>query len=278
MKTNKNEKKVAAWDKIPGPALPTTRKKTNINDKTKKQSTTTTTENNKIQAVLSNNNERSEFATPEEWYLPNKDINSFRVCSQNIDGIPISKFSAKSVNCIHTMSESESDAWLIQETKVQWESLEEDEQWNERWRSLSGRKHKYYFAHNRNESKKVKSLPGGVGIICAGRSIGRCYEHGKDHRNLGRWVWVKMNGRGDTKLVLVSAYRPVSSSGDGPSTVIEQQRRVLSEKGIDEDPRTLLLSELSKAIQEWQFREHLFGKGNLSCSGTCNEIGLLFAY
>ena len=158
---------------------------------------------------------------------------------------------------IKTISDSSADAWLVQETNLNWLAVPPSDQWQERWPLISDQRSKTFFGWNTHEASDKPHLPGGVGIIIKGKHIGRCGPTEKDPRKLGRWVSTKLAGRRGKVLRMVSAYRPVLTATQGPATVAEQQRRVLEKEGVDEKPRQILLQDLGEAIKGWHAEGNL---------------------
>ena len=100
-----------------------------------------------------------------------------------------------------------------------------------------------------NEGKEHQY--GGVALCTIGKMATRVLKAGKDRRNLGRWAWVLYQGKGETKLRVITVYRPNKPTG-GPTTVHAQQRRELLKQQIDTDPRELFWTDLRDEVEQWK--------------------------
>jgi hypothetical protein len=68
--------------------------------------------------------------------------------------------------------------------------------------------------------------------------------------NLGRWVWIHLQGKEGHTIRLATAYRPCESPG--ASTVFHQQARGLSVNNDHRNPRDAILEDLAESIVQWQ--------------------------
>jgi hypothetical protein len=79
----------------------------------------------------------------------------------------------------------------------------------------------------------------------------RITEQGEDHSKLGRWSWLRLEGKQGHHLRVVSAYRPVESRG--PGTVFSKQERYFQRcSKRDEDPRQAFYTDLGNDIEKWK--------------------------
>jgi hypothetical protein len=84
-----------------------------------------------------------------------------------------------------------------------------------------------------------------------GRHRTRITEQGKDHSKLGRWSWLRLEGKQGHHLRVVSAYCPVESIG--PGTVFSQHKRYLQRcSNQKEDPRQAIYTDLGNDIEKWK--------------------------
>jgi hypothetical protein len=76
-----------------------------------------------------------------------------------------------------------------------------------------------------------------------------------DQIGLGRWAGHILIGKNSRHIVIITAYRPVSSSGF--NTTFQQQWRLLRNRSIDHpDPRAQLLNDLQENILKWTSRKY----------------------
>jgi hypothetical protein len=80
----------------------------------------------------------------------------------------------------------------------------------------------------------------------------RVMGQGEDHSKLGRWAWLRLEGKQGHHLRVVSAYLlPVKSRG--PGTVFSQHERYFQQcLQQDEDPRQAFYMDLCNEIEEWK--------------------------
>jgi hypothetical protein len=179
-----------------------------------------------------------------------KAIETVRITSQNINGIPEQRTHYRSREITSVISQGTSDAWLIQEPGLCWPKVDETNQWSERTKK-KGTRWNSNFGFNRTELERSEAKQaGGSAIITTNELTPRCTSRGSDPTGLGRWVWTRLEGSDGFHTRLVSAYRPCIPSSQGAGTVWEQHRRFFGE--IDRDPRQALLDDLKVEIVAWQ--------------------------
>ena len=132
-----------------------------------------------------------------------------RLGCQNVNGIPENMKTTKSKKMIHSVKDWNLDVWACSEIKIRWDKIDSRHQWAERTTGFKNRN--WLFAHNRHENGRDKFLPGGVGIMAVNEMRGRIVEKGKDPSGIGRWTWMKLAGRSEKVLRVVSFYRPSRS-------------------------------------------------------------------
>jgi hypothetical protein len=138
----------------------------------------------------------------------------------------------------------------MNEVGLNWKVVPADNQWVER---TTGRlqNSKAVFAHNTTEPDLTDTIQyGGVGVVATKELANRVISTGKDPTNLGRWVWIRMQGKEGHTVRIATAYRPCESPG--ASTVFHQQARGLSKNEDHGNPIEALTEDLAKAIQVWK--------------------------
>jgi hypothetical protein len=92
--------------------------------------------------------------------------------------------------------------------------------------------------------------PGGVSTCIMGNWTGRIVDTVQDLSGLGRWAGHILIGNNTCHIVVITAYRPVISTGF--NTVYQQQWRLMRNQNIDKpDPRSQLLHDLTTCILKW---------------------------
>jgi hypothetical protein len=172
---------------------------------------------------------------------------TFRVGMQNINMLPASAHHYKSRQLVNHIREGEYDIFFMNEVGLYWNKLDACDQWAERVTSLNDST--AVFANNTTELELSETLQyGGVGMVATGETKHRILSRGKDPTGMGRWVWMRMEGKANLRVRLVTAYRPCKSGG--ASTVFQQHSRALAKKGDFRNPRTAILEDLAEAIIE----------------------------
>jgi hypothetical protein len=174
-----------------------------------------------------------------------------RIMLHNIANIPEDKRTSKSRQLMSYIVQKQADAFLMTEVGLCWKKVDSSNQWFER---IFGkfRNARSVFAYNKTELSRTKVLqPGGVGMIVTDDASHKVCEQGRDETGLGRWTWVRLQGKDGVKVRILTAYRPCDSVG--PDTVNEQHYRYLRKhrKG-DTAPRTAFYEDLFPLIKSWK--------------------------
>ena len=64
------------------------------------------------------------------------------------------------------------------------------------------------FLIDKQDDTDTARQPGGVATILNNEVIDNVMKHGGDKRNLGRWRWVTVRGKGNVKTTIITCYRP----------------------------------------------------------------------
>ena len=153
--------------------------------------------------------------------------------------------------------------------------MDAGDQWFER---VLGKLHDSYalFAHNNQEPELTdKTQYGGVGLIASSELKHRIIDNGKDPTGLGRWVWIRIQGKEGHTTRIVSAYRPCQS--DGAGSVFRQHQRVLSASGDHRTPLVAFREDLRAEILAWKTDgDHLVIGMDANEDVRSGEINTLF--
>ena len=87
--------------------------------------------------------------------------------------------------------------------------------------------------------------------ISTGGLSHRAIISGADESGMGRWSWTLYMGKNDTKLRVISGYRPNPDYTDRPGSVYSQQERSLREREDDRNPRKAFTQDLAKDLDAW---------------------------
>jgi hypothetical protein len=171
-----------------------------------------------------------------------------RVWMQNVNRLPSQNNTSKSKQLISTIAHKQVDIALITEVGLYWRLVHANDQWHERTREAF-QVARFQMAYNTTEPDISSPTQfGGVGIMAIDDVAHRVVGQGQDLSGLGRWAWIRLEGKQKHYLRVVSAYGPVSGSGHGPSTVHAQHERYL--QPITTATKTLALpSTLISSLQ-----------------------------
>jgi len=96
----------------------------------------------------------------------------------------------------------------------------------------------------------IAHQPGGTGLGVFNELLHRALQPGSNELGLGQWSWVRLCGQAGSTLRIVAAYQPCFSSG--PLLTYQQQVRYLAKLNSTDSPKIRFLTDLQKAILEWQ--------------------------
>ena len=181
-----------------------------------------------------------------------KEANVFRIMFQNIHNLPLSSHVNRSRQVIDCIATQELDVFLMTEVGLCWSKLSAYDQWHER---TMGRlaQHKSVFRYNTTELHQTTAIQhGGVGVCTTDEGVNRVINTGGDLSGLGRWAWVRLQGKAGRTIRIITAYRPCGAGGEG--TVWEQHQRYFGNQYPKRviDPREQFLTDLHTAIESWQ--------------------------
>jgi hypothetical protein len=202
------------------------------------------------QLSLEGNNITLDDAEAFADTMQNKQPNTVRIALQNIQLLPENARHYKSRQLVSHIIQAELDVLMMNEVGLNWKAVAADNQWVERTiGKLNGSK--TVFAHNTTELQTTDTIQyGGVGIIATKEITHRIIGTGSDPKSLGRWAWIRIQGKEGHTVRIATAYRPWESPG--ASTVFHQQARGLSNKGDHRNPIAALMEDLVQAISEWK--------------------------
>ena len=86
----------------------------------------------------------------------------------------------------------------------------------------------------------------------------RAIASGADESGLGRWTWTLFAGRNQTKLHIISGYRPNPDTADKVGSVYSQHERRLRSIKDDRNPRRAFVEDLRDSITKWTEEGNLF--------------------
>ena len=180
----------------------------------------------------------NEDTTSSNWgdvmILP-KPEKSSRFTFQNIQGLPVNSQSHKHQQIRTAIQETDTDIFGMVELSLNFKVLGPNAQWKERFQALK-RNHSIH-TYNIHDSSLSRTLFGGTPQITMGKCSHRAISSGADESGMSRWVWTLLAGKNNTKIRIISGYRPNPDHSDRTGSVFSQQERRLRTVKDDRKPR-----------------------------------------
>ena len=134
----------------------------------------------------------------------------FRVCFQNINGLPVHHKGEKH-NLITTMTQQiQTNYFGMSELNINFNIMHPNAMWRERFKTAQHTHHTY----NIHSNSRAKVLYGGIGALLSTEATHRCNGSGADPTGLGRWSWSQFTGKGGMFLRIITAYQPTQDSSN----------------------------------------------------------------
>ena len=202
------------------------------------------------QLDIQGQNQELQDAEPYGDTMQKKPNSTLRIMLHNVNRLPLNATHDKSKILFSTIANKQIDIALITEIGINWKKSNSKDRWYERTRTAF-QTAKSEVAHNINEPTITSNVQfGGVAITTVDDASHRVISQGSDPSGLGRWVWMRLEGKSHHHLRIVSAYRPVDSTG--PGTVYEQHLRFFATKFRRINPRTAFYEDLFEEITKWK--------------------------
>jgi hypothetical protein len=132
--------------------------------------------------------------------------------------------------------------------------------------------------HNAHDLTGTVRQWGGMGVILKGKIKHYIKDSGGDPTGLGRWTWVRIQGKGGVVLCYVSIYSPCKSKG-GALTVWSQHKIYLQAHNDDRDPCDAIFEDLgAHIIKQWILDgDQVVVGGDLNHQVLSNQVIDMFA-
>ena len=185
-----------------------------------------------------------------------KSARIYRYMFQNIQGLPVKPRAHKHQQIGDAFTETDANIFGMAEINLNLKVMGAASQLKERFLHLP--RNNSVHACNRHDSSTANILYGGTAQITMGPSSHRILASGADTSGLGRWVWSLFAGRNNTKLRVISGYRPNPDSTDRTGSVFSQHERYLRSIHDNRNPRRAFIKDLQTALEQWQNEGNLF--------------------
>ena len=202
--------------------------------------------------VIERRRDRLELNRLEESVgdlIINKDEDSFRLISQNINGFGQEADNTKEIGIKNFAIEFKADILALQQMNVCWSKVSNKNKIWERFRNWE-ECYNLSVAYNKMDKNTNAHQPGGVALLSKGKIAHTWVDSGVDKEMLGRWTWMRYQGSCGRHMRVVSVYRPCWATQRVNSLYMKQYGYSL-EKRNGVCPRVLFLQDLEKEIKEW---------------------------
>lgn len=174
---------------------------------------------------------------------------NLRISFVNANGVPQLPSHEKNDAIFQFFHRHSIDILGMTEVNRNWRHLPESHNWHNRTRTW-WESSKSSISYNTNDSSSTAFQPGGTITQAINKAAHRVIETGRDKSNLGRWSWIKLQGKNNIKLRVITAYRPCKPSSAGPNTAYSQQERFFDITDRAICPRQAVLSDLGAEITQ----------------------------
>ena len=184
-----------------------------------------------------------------------KDDNTIRIYFQNIKGIKLTQSWDKWRDIVTEIKSRKVDIAGLVETNINWNPI----------RELTAKSilRKVYWNGQMINASSDDPIPsaykqGGSSMLVLNKPIGSIATTGIDHRGLGRWSYVILNGRNNVNIVIITAYRVCQDTGtNGDLTAFQQQYRLLRRQNIiHPHPKKVFDQDLIFQLKEWTNKKY----------------------
>ena len=196
----------------------------------------------------------------EDWRI--KATGAIRIAALNVGRFPMVPDDPKQLEFFDWIRTVQADIIGVSKTGLQWSDLGRGETWADRVRGQF-QAEKSRWGWNKRNPVHGKTQWGGTGMVTINRLTAKIQDMGTDHRELGRWTWTMLRGRG-AGTVIATVYNPVHNNRSAGS-VYMQQVAALAEDGVTEDPRAVLRADLEAQVRTWkEAGKHIIVMGDIN--------------
>ena len=212
-----------------------------------------------FQEIQDNDASEELFLIPETTYTQNdfwghemnpKQPNMLRIYYQNVNGITCHGNWDKWQHGAQMCFNKQIDICCFVETNVTWNPTTKN-------RATKILRETYQtgtiVTSHCDGNTLTQKQQGGTCIGITGSALGSISDKGEDARGLGRWSYCILNGRENTKLVIITVYRVRNVHGSGDNTVYQQQYRALRQQHVQfPNPQQQSDQDLIVQLQAWR--------------------------
>ena len=179
---------------------------------------------------------------------PEKLENHMRLILSNVGCLPTKSTEAKSLHFIDQLMHYKTDVLMGTEHDWNLKRIKPEHSWLERTRMTLPRQ-THLFAHNTHDKHNQSQYKaGGTFMVALQAAQPRIIQKEVDKSGLGRWTWMRIQGRQGQATTVISAYRPCKNKGH-VGTVYEQQQSYWDNKGKHDCPIKLFDKDLKQLIK-----------------------------
>ena len=168
----------------------------------------------------------------------------------NVNGLRKDMWKEKNNSLRNFLHQRGANLVALQEINLHWNKLDSSEQWHERSTGWWEGGQCSSIAFNVNDPLASATQPRGCMAISSGLTKRRIIQKGIDERNLGRWAWIKFQGKMNRTVRFISARQ--CGSNVGLSTIFSQQRSYFDKEGDNRHPREMFQKEMCELLNKWK--------------------------
>ena len=173
-----------------------------------------------------------------------------RLMFNNIGGLSLYRQAHSSRYFIDQLAKYKVDVGLIGELGWNIKKIQPFDSWFERSKDVLLTQSYQLSCNSHDVNNHSGQQYGGTGVVALQEAQPRVVEKGTDATGLGRWTWMRLQGRHNQFVRVISAYRPCKNEGS-QGTVYSQQLSYWENKKNPECPLKLFDQQLEALIQSW---------------------------
>ena len=179
-----------------------------------------------------------------------------RLAFQNVQGFGFDKRARKFKSIYQFIKKYSVDMIGMAEANTFWPKVKMTSRLYERTKEWFEARY-LKVGYNSNDTDPPRSQPGGVATMTIDKLSYKVAASGEDPKNLGRWTWIRLQGKNNRHLRVATLYRPcVPPSGtnkvQGSHTVHSQHIREFAREGDIRQPRQAFMEDLHDDVIAWK--------------------------
>ena len=181
---------------------------------------------------------------------PAKPPQHLRLVLANVGRLPVFKEEAKSRHFLDQLRHYHTDVLLGTEHGWNVKGVPPGYSWTERTRGELPRQASHFAWNTHDQCNNQASLAGGTFMVALHQAQPRICDRGKDTTGLGRWTWMRVQGRHGHHTRIISAYRPCKNR-ETLGTTYRQQETYWTNNNEPRCPIKVFDEQLEALLDLW---------------------------